>query len=700
MSAPQASAAGSQLTWGFSVTRSPRRLFLISFAILFLEMASIRWLNASVSVLTYFNNLILISCFFGLGVGLMLATKQVDLIRYAIVALLLMVVAIVLLEGAFGINISYTEDVILSANAEYFDRGALHISAAALGGFFVNVAFFVFLGQELGKQLNAVHDPLKAYSYDIAGSLVGVLSYGALAWLGSPPHVWYGIGGGLLLLFVRESKPWLITSAVVLAASLFVMSTTYRSTVWSPYYKVELELYVGEDLKPLGYKINVNNVRIQDALDFGPNLERSHFRPWIHYYELPYHISKPQKALFLGAGSGNEAAMARIHGIEDVTAVEIDPIIASFGFEMHPNKPYEDEHVTIIVDDARSFISTTDETFDLIVMSALDSHKQIPGMSSLRLESFVYTLESYQKIKTLLAPDGTFVLNLGSTRPWMGERTFWTLTEAWGEEPAVLRSIDSPFNSMAYVFAPPEALTVDLLPDREPVEILSAPARPPDLRMATDNWPHLYLESNRIPNIYIIVLGAMTLISFLLVVGIDRTARRPNLHFFFLGAGFMLLETRSVTQMALLFGATWNVNTIVFASILLTIFIANYLVIKDKKPSRRLSYALLFATLVAGFFFPFKILLPLPVVARLIAAGVVIGLPIIWASFIFSISFRDEKHVSNAFSSNLLGIVVGGSFEYLSNIWGLNMLYLVALLLYVASAPVAPSLRLGSTGPR
>ncbi len=653
-------------------------------------MASIRWLNASVSVLTYFNNLILISCFFGLGIGLMLATKRIDLIRYAMAALLVMAVAIVLLEGAFGISISYTEDVILSANIEYFDRGALHISAAALGGFFVNVAFFVFLGQELGKQLNAIRDPLKAYGYDIAGSLVGVLSYAVLAWLGSPPHIWYAVGGALLLLFVQESKPWLLTSAVFLGLSLFVMSTTYRATVWSPYYKVELEQYLGFRQEPIGYRISVNNARIQDALDFGPNLERSRFRPWVPYYELPYHISKPQKALFLGAGSGNEAAVARMQGVEDVTAVEIDPIIASFGYELHPNAPYKDQQVRIVVDDARSFISNTDETFDLIVMSALDSHRQVPGMASLRLESFVYTLESYQTIKTLLAPNGIFILNLGSTRPWMGERTYWTLTEAWGEEPVVLQSNNSPFGSVAYVFAPPEALTVDLLPGREPVETLPGPARPADLLLATDNWPHLYLESNRIPNIYIIVLGTMTLISFLLVMGLEPAARRPNLHFFFLGAGFMLLETRSVTQMALLFGATWNVNTIVFGSILLTIFIANYLVITNRKPSRRLSYGLLFVTLVAGFLFPFNILLPLPLVARLIAAGIVIGIPIIWASFIFSISFRDEQHVSKAFSSNLLGIVLGGSFEYLSNIWGLNVLYLVALALYVASALVVP----------
>ena len=656
-------------------------------------MAAIRWLNASVSVLMYFNNLILISCFFGLGLGCLLAARHIDLIRYAAPALLLMVVSIVLLEGLFGFNISYTEDVILSGNVEYFETGALRISGAALGGFFINVAFFVFLGQELGKQLNAVDQPLVAYAYDIAGSLAGVLAYATLAWLGSPPHVWYGIGGVLLLLFVRENRRLLITSVLVLVAALVVMATTYRSTDWSPYYKVEYHEYVAPERDTLGYRILVNNVRIQDALNFGPGLARSRFRSWIPYYELPYQIIQPERALFLGAGAGNEAAVALRNGVEDITAVEIDPVIARFGFDLHPDRPYTDDRVRIIVDDARSFISNSNETFDLVVMSALDSHRQVPGMSSLRLESFVYTLEAYREIKRLLTPEGVFVLNLGSTRPWMGQRTYWTLAEAWGVEPVVMQSPNSPFGSVAYVFAPADRLP----PNSELVTTLPRPARSDEVRLATDNWPHLYLESNRIPMVYIVVLGAMTLISFLLVVGVEPSARRPNLHFFFLGAGFMLLETRSVTQMALVFGATWNVNTVVFASILLTIFIANYLVMADKKPSRRLSYGLLFGTLVAGFLFPFSILLSLPLIGRLIAAGIVIGLPIIWASFIFSISFRDEQHVSKAFSSNLLGIVFGGSFEYLSNIWGLNVLYLVALALYVASALVVPRLSLGGT---
>ncbi len=57
---------------------------------------------------------------------------------------------------------------------------------------------------------------------------------------------------------------------------------------------------------------------------------------------------------------------------------------------------------------------------------------------------------------------------------------------------------------------------------------------------------------------------------------------RPNWQMFFLGAGFMLLETKGVVHMALLFGGTWIVNSIVFFAILVMILCANLFVIKAK----------------------------------------------------------------------------------------------------------------------
>jgi hypothetical protein len=258
--------------------------------------------------------------------------------------------------------------------------------------------------------------------------------------------------------------------------------------------------------------------------------------------------------------------------------------------------------------------------------------------------------------------------------------------------------VESPFNSESFLFAPDEAFAKDLLPQRTPVRE-KEPYRDAGVTLATDDWPHLYLKDRSIPAFYLVVLGALMLCSTALVMGIEPAVRRPNLHFFLLGAGFMLLETRSVTQMALLFGSTWNVNAIVFAAILATILLANFLVQTDRSPGLRLAYAALLPTLGAGYLFPFGALLHLSLVPRLAMAAVVIGLPILWASFIFSTSFRKETSVDRAFGSNLLGIVFGGCLEYASNLWGLNALFLIAAVIYTSSAVVLPRSRpSGSAG--
>ena len=56
---------------------------------------------------------------------------------------------------------------------------------------------------------------------------------------------------------------------------------------------------------------------------------------------------------------------------------------------------------------------------------------------------------------------------------------------------------------------------------------------------------------------------------------------------FFLGAGFMLLETKSVVHMALLFGSTWMVNSIVFFAILVMILCSNLFVLAVRAAAAR-----------------------------------------------------------------------------------------------------------------
>src|SRR5260370_6507723 len=94
-----------------------------------------------------------------------------------------------------------------------------------------------------------------------------------------------------------------------------------------------------------------------------------------------------------------------------------------------------------------------------------------------------------------------------------------------------------------------------------------------------------------------------------------RTAR-PNAQMFFLGAGFMLLETKGVVHMALLFGSTWVVNSIVFFSILVMILLGNLYVIAVRPRRTWPYYVLLIVALVVNVYVPMDDFLPLPGAAK------------------------------------------------------------------------------------
>ena len=89
----------------------------------------------------------------------------------------------------------------------------------------------------------------------------------------------------------------------------------------------------------------------------------------------------------------------------------------------------------------------------------------------------------------------------------------------------------------------------------------------------TDDWPFLYLRERTIPGhnlLFLVVAVAMSAAALLLL---PRGERRLRLPYFLLGAAFFLLETSNVVRMALLYGSTWWVNTVVFAGILLLVLL-------------------------------------------------------------------------------------------------------------------------------
>jgi hypothetical protein len=205
-----------------------------------------------------------------------------------------------------------------------------------------------------------------------------------------------------------------------------------------------------------------------------------------------------------------------------------------------------------------------------------------------------------------------------------------------------------------------------------------------DIPLATDDWPYLYLRTRKVPAAY---WQALLVIGLLCVAIIARSfpeALHPDWHFFFLGAAFLLIEFKAITELALLFGTTWLVNVLAVSGVLLMALGANVLVLlrRGTRLGLRLIYLLLFASLALNYLFPLDLLLRFSPSVKAIGSMLLLCLPLFFSGLIFSESLRRAREAARPLASNLTGAVAGGVLEYGALVWGIKSLYLIATVLY------------------
>jgi hypothetical protein len=197
-----------------------------------------------------------------------------------------------------------------------------------------------------------------------------------------------------------------------------------------------------------------------------------------------------------------------------------------------------------------------------------------------------------------------------------------------------------------------------------------------------DDHPFPYLIDRTLPGFY--VIGLILLSSLLAIRGVAGPVR-PMLRYtdlFCMGAAFMLLETKSVVQFALLFGTTWFVNALVFLGVMPSVLCAVLLSqrVTFSRPARL--YVVLLAGLVAAWLVPPSALLGLATVPRFVAAVTLAFLPIFTANLVFAQRFKATSASATAFGANLLGAMFGGLLEYASLVIGYRSLLILVALLY------------------
>ena len=648
-------------------------LFLCSFTVLFVELTCIRWIPAYIRYLGYFTNFVLLASFLGIGLGILQARRKLDLQVFfpAVLAVLVALATTFKLE----LLVNSSQEVFFGMTEKITTHGTESFFLLPLI-FVVVTGLFVLLGQNLGRLLVAVRPPLTAYTIDVAGSIAGSLLFALVSFLGTPPAVWFAIMAVTVLALPQRRGLARAANALILVGVVVWVGMLGSSSLWSPYYRIDVQAHNG------GYSIFVNNIGHQDIKPYGGLM--AHF----NFYSVPFktfHFPSTTRELIIGAGSGSDADVAVHNGIRHITAVELDPTIYDLGKRLHPDHVYQNPNVHVVIDDGRSFLEKTHGTYDLIVFALPDSLALTSSFANLRLESYLFTTESFQAARRHLSPNGVLVLYNDYREPWVMRKIAGMLTSAFGQVPYV----------RSWTWHAPALVLGAVLMDGPLLRAL-----PPALYAAhrtggaagvdpaTDDWPFLYLKDHTVPVIYVQAVGLVWLFALLAVgASLGRTQlRRFNAPLFFMGLAFLLLEAKSIVNFTLLFGATWLVNALVIVGVLCMVLLANYINARSRlRLDVRLLYLGLAATLLLNLLLPFHTLLVPNLALRYVLGSAVLFSPILMANLIFGRLFGETVQPDVAFASNLLGAFVGGTLEYLSLQMGYHLLLLPVVAAYALS---------------
>lgn len=664
------------------------QMFILSFTALFLELMVIRWVPSVVRLVAYYANLMLLSSFLGLGIGAIASGRKWRLFSWFPVLLAIDIGALLLSRQL----------VLGSTGAEMrFGANDVHVMnyAVLFGLFIANALVFVPIGQQMGVLFERL-PRLNAYAWDLGGSLCGSLAFGLFSLLHFSPIA--GMAGVMILyLALLPWQRWLWVAPIfaLVVAGMFAANSPH--TRWSPYYHItvrDLDTHDPVDNPPPDlttrrnpplYSVSVN----QDFYHIDGSQDVSRYAPGPladlaaqqrAQYDLPYIVGgQRDRVLVVGAGGGADVQGALRHGAKHIDAVEIDPVVAAISRKFNADAPYLDPRVTLHVDDARSFISKARPGYDLVTFGYLDSQALFSSMTNLRLDGYVYTVESIRTAYSLLKDDGLLVLSFGYGQHFLLLKLYRMVAEATDRVPLMYETAGH------VVFFVPKG--ADLPSPPVHINGLQRAVMPamPKVQPATDDWPFLYLARMTVPGDYVIVIVGLLAVSLLAVGSLrGRTFGRSDIHFALLGMGFLLLETKGITDCTLFFGATWLVTLIVVLGVLLMVLASNVVAARVKGFSFWF-YVPLFAVLALLCLVPREAILAFGLGGRLAWALLVVPLPVFFAGLIFSTGFRESVNPAALFGANLIGAMVGGFSEYLGMAVGNHALSYLIIAAYAGS---------------
>ncbi len=342
------------------------------------------------------------------------------------------------------------------------------------------------------------------------------------------------------------------------------------------------------------------------------------------------------RALVIGSGGGRDLWSALVFGASHVDGVEVNPIIVNdvMGnhFRAESGNIYNRAGVTTTVDDGRSYVRRSQEKYDLIQASLVDTWAATAAGAFALTENNLYTVEAFVAYMNHLTPNGVLAMSRwehdglrlvalereAATRlgwPTIADRLFIVKKELLATfvlkvsplSAAEIQSLTNAANQLQFevIYAPPvspgaprvESNYDRLLAAADPQVIYDGHAL--DISPPVDDRPFFFQEAKAkdlLPqflagdplagtNALFTLLGISMVLVLLFIVGplalFARSRAKPNepapvggaarplLYFACLGAGFMMIEVGLMQRFVLLLGHPVYSLTVILFTLLL-----------------------------------------------------------------------------------------------------------------------------------
>lgn len=679
---------------------------------LFMELVMIRWISGLFPVLQLYKNFILLACFCGIGIGYALSKAKTLYLPVCLPVLALTLILFIAFRfgsdahvlsifkatkmGPIAIMYQY-EAATLIGKIGYF----LPILILLTVTFILNVLVLLPVAQFCGFLMEQIKTPIKSYGCNLLGSIAGVVLLFIISWLWIGPVIWFGISAAVILWFLLDVPPvrragLIAATACVVALSLPVEPTVHN--IYSPYQLIQTSTHY----KDGRLWFLASGSYYQAVQGDWPEEDSQHAfqdtNEYLDFWVLPYSMSDNQdSAMIVGAGVGNDPAAALVMGFDHIDAVEIDPSIVTIGLNAQPSHPYHDDRVNAIVNDARGFIRQTKNKYDAIHYGAQDTTILLSHGESARFDTFVFTREGIAESYSRLKDGGTLSM-------WM---TLDGYSHIADKMYSILRNLPDASAPRVFEYT---LVNRDMFPDKRqllftakkkgeltvPPELLetgnivevtekfTSSYGEKELDIPEDNWPFFLMEKKSIPFNYIISLMLVLALSWYLLQQFlpSQGLKKPLLPFFFLGAGFMLIETKAITEMGLTLGNTWHVIAITIMAVLIMAYLANQFVAHHKNNVSLIAFLLLFLVIIGGYIVSIQGGIHIDGIMGKMAVILLLTSPMFFSGIIFSTLFKTTDDVSGAMAYNIMGAMMGGILEYSAMKFGYSMLYLIAFGAY------------------